>query len=198
MQAALIWHDLWLSPHHLIGREVQGVVIKDTDLKWAFCLLTDYYSLGKSCGWDHWAVRARFSVAAAFFSKHTQYIYTKESTCPYIQEIILIIVLQQTSFNVSNSRKDYGEDCERDAFSDTPMLEGSSSAQLKLARMSRSWVSGPVRGSEVLLTVYSHVQRCLSPHPQPTLFTTFAPSSLAALGLIPCPGAETTGSQPQH
>lgn len=59
-------------------------------------------------------------------------------------------------------------------------------------------MSGPVRGSEVLFTVYTHVQGCLKSHPQPTLLTTFAPSSLAALGLIPCPGAETTGSQPQH
>lgn len=50
-------------PHHLIGREVLGVVIKDTDLKWAFCLLTDYYLLG-SCGWDHWAVRTYWSDAS--------------------------------------------------------------------------------------------------------------------------------------
>lgn len=57
-------------PHHLIGCEVLGVVIKDTDLKWAFCLLADYYSLG-SCGSDHWAVRpcssdANLNIACTF------------------------------------------------------------------------------------------------------------------------------------
>lgn len=57
-------------------------------------------------------------------------------------------------------------------------------------------MSGPVRGLEVLF--YTRVQGCLKSHPQLSLLTTFALSSLAALGLIPCPGAETTGSQLQH
>ena len=50
----LVWSVV--PPHHLTGCEVLVAVIKDTDLKRAFCLLTDYYSLG-SCEWDHWVVR---------------------------------------------------------------------------------------------------------------------------------------------
>lgn len=36
---------MWLLPHRLIGCEVLGVVIKDTDIKWAFFFLSDYYLL---------------------------------------------------------------------------------------------------------------------------------------------------------